>query len=400
MLRRLIPILDTLIVVTGIITVISLIWNWIPLITRSLLPILGFILIGIALYMGRNSTFRKWAIRQYPTPYDVINKRIGNSNNTDKVNDKFYDLFISYKTDDVMKIRPLVEQMLASGVNVWFAEYTINLEEQKGFKQAIDKGIAHSKYGLCFTNNQYIASEYCRDELEQLLLAAENCEPKKLIEIGFPPEPLSHQRYPQLEAVNSICYDGNINRLIGQINKISNLSIQSALPTQMEPPAYLTFGYTNKQYQLDFAGWEITNEGSTADTDGEATGPRYERMCGEYQIRGYLHIGTSIAFPRAQHQTDDRKNYEYGIEFAKAHYAQIPAQCIGVHLFFSHGLSHIALTARGAFGWCRTYSVIIPISGTKQQVEFLFDFYIQSPFGDFCRCTHHMDRVVQSLAWL
>jgi hypothetical protein len=238
---------------------------------------------------------------------------------------------------------------------------------------------------------------YCIGELDQLL-SPRNCGPEHVIEIEFPYHPLPHQRYPQLKNLTTIQYHDDPNSLISQINQITGRSISSSLPARPGSPAYRSFDYGGGQYQLDLAGWNLTSGGSSMERDGEAEGPSFNRMCGEYEVRGYLHIGTQIAFPRANYPSDDRENYEYGIQFAKAHYAVLPMQCMGVHLFFLHGYSHIALTARGVNGWCRTYSVITPNPGAGY-VEFLFDFYMQSPFTAFCRHAHQVERVVQSLAW-
>ncbi len=312
---------------------------------------------------------------------------------------KPYDFFISYKSDDAMQVRPLVEHLLAGGIKVWFAEYTIRLDGRAAFEQAIASGIAHSRYGLCFTNDRYIQSVYCRDELVRLLDPA-NCGPGQVIEIAFPPEALPHQHYPQLDTVHTIHYENDPSSLLTRLAGITGLPVNPDFPQPSASTAYRTFDYDARQYRLDLAGWMLREEGSPVKPGGEAVGPVIERNCGSYAIRGYLHLGTSIAFPRAQYKGDDRENYEYGVQFARVHFAAFPGQCIGVHLFFLHGLSHIALTTRSTMGFIRTYSVIIPLPGTSQYVEFLFDFYLRSPFEVFCQNTHWMDRVVQSLSWL
>ena len=396
--RRLIPIIESLLIFSGIGLLIYLFWDSILTILRSLLTILGSVLVLIALILGIIAILRRRAVHRYRTPYDAIRERIQKSPNPSRSMEKPYDFFVSYKSEDAMKVRPLVEQMLASGVNVWFAEYNITLEGWNAFKHEIDVGIANSSHGLCFTNKDYIKSLNCIYELNQLL-SPQNCGPTRVIEIMFPPQPLPHQLYPQLKTLTSIQYHDDPNELIDQINQVTGRSILSTLPKRPGSPASRSFDYGKNQYRLDLAGWTLRSAGSSMERNGEVEGPVLERMCGKYQVRGYLNIGTQISFPRAAQDSDDRQNYEYGIQFARVHYAQLPMQCIGLHLFFLHGLSHIALTARGSLGWCRTYSVITPMQGTGQQVEFLFDFYMRSPFEEFCRHAHQMERIVQSLAW-
>jgi hypothetical protein len=386
-------------VIAGILALLLFFWQRSPSVLGSIFSLLGLILLVIVIFPFVLYFWRRWSLRQYPTPYDTIEKELQKSPASPQSSDKPYAFFVSYKSDDAMQVRPLVEHLLAGGFKVWFAEYTIRLEGRASFEQAIASGIAHSWYGLCFTNDRYIQSLYCRDELERLL-DPRNCGPSRVIEIAFPPEALPHRHYPQLETGHTIHYQDDPRSLLACLAGLTGLPINQDFPQPSASPACRTFDYGARQYRLDLAGWTVREEGAPVKSGGEAVGPIFERICGKYSIRGYLHLGTSIAFPRAQYQGDDRENYEYGVQFARDHYSIFPGECIGVHLFFLHGLSHITLTARSTMGWIRTYSVIIPLPGSGQHVEFLFDFYLRSPFEVFCQNTHWMDSVVQSLTWV
>jgi hypothetical protein len=393
------PFLYVLWIIAGLLALLLLFWRRSPSVGGAFLSLLGLILLVIVLFPFVLYFWRRRSHRQYPTPFDAIDSKLQESHAFPQSTEKPYDFFVSYKSDDAMQVRPLVEHLLAGGLKVWFAEYTIRLEDRAAFEQAIASGIARSRYGICFTNDRYIQSQYCRDELERLL-DPRNCGPGRIIEIAFPPGSLPHRHYPQLETGHIIHYQDDPRSLFTHLASLTGLPINPDFPQPSASPAYRTFDYGARQYRLDLAGWTVREEGAPVKPDGEAVGPVFERLCGKYSIRGYLHLGTSIAFPRAQYLGDDRENYEYGVQFARNHYSIFPGECIGVHLFFLQGLSHITLTARSTMGWIRTYSVILPLPGSGQHVEFLFDFYLRSPFEVFCQNTHWMDSVVQSFIWV
>lgn len=214
---------------SGIGFVLSLFLDRILPIHPSLLGLIQLVLL-IVLLVPVVVAFVRWqGIRRYRTPYDAVRKRQRRSAGGGGSKDKPYDFFISYKSEDAMRIRPLVEQMLASGLNVWFAEYNITLNSWDAFEREIEAGISNARYGLCFTNKNYIESLYCVAELDQLL-APGNCGPSQVIEIQFPPHALPHQRYPQLKNIPVIQYQDDPDALMAQINQITGQSILSALP--------------------------------------------------------------------------------------------------------------------------------------------------------------------------
>ena len=45
---------------------------------------------------------------------------------------KLYDYFISYKSEDTNIVRIIAEQMMASGLKIWFAEYNIIFSGRSG----------------------------------------------------------------------------------------------------------------------------------------------------------------------------------------------------------------------------------------------------------------------------
>jgi hypothetical protein len=79
-----------------------------------------------------------------------------------------YDAFISYRSSNANFARVIADQLIAVGLNPWFAEYMILLQGRQDFQTRIDAGLARSKYGLIFFSPGYTASMYCMHELKVL----------------------------------------------------------------------------------------------------------------------------------------------------------------------------------------------------------------------------------------
>lgn len=99
-----------------------------------------------------------------------------------------FDLFLSYRSTNVSVARRMADELLASGVNVWFAEYFILLEDRDNWQRAVNKGIRSSDYGLVLTNNDWAKSEYTRHELVEMQNTYGVEAKKKIIEVKIPEE--------------------------------------------------------------------------------------------------------------------------------------------------------------------------------------------------------------------
>ena len=99
--------------------------------------------------------FREWA----HTPYDDVPsaRRLHSA----AMNNKAYDYFISYKSEDAGLVRLIAEQLLANNIKVWFAEFKMLTHNWDDFQREIELGIRHSKFAIAFTNNRYARSLYC-----------------------------------------------------------------------------------------------------------------------------------------------------------------------------------------------------------------------------------------------
>lgn len=313
-----------------------------------------------------------------------------------------YDFFISYKAEDATIVRQFAEQLVASGLSVWFAEYLVLLSGRSDpeVKQAIDDGIQQSKYGICFTNNRYIQSPWCRDELEQLL---KKFAPvlRKVIEIQLSAYPSPHQKYPELAQSSSIQFS-NVNQGLRFIRDASGLPIVITDSEESKNHFPSIFYYNNREYSLDLTGWEIDRQKSSI-LDEDVFGPKFQRWFGKYLFWGHLIIGKQdkhiLRKKLGEGYKSDREYYDNAITFAEYSLEKrFKQECLGVHLLFMHNYSHNVFTTYWSKTWSRLYSIVLPdLDG--EDAEFTFIFFYRESFADFCRYAHYMDKIVQSLTW-
>lgn len=314
-----------------------------------------------------------------------------------------YDVFLSYKSEDVHMVRRIAETLIANRYAVWFAEYQVLLQNYNSFQEAINIGIESCRYGLCFTNDRYIESQYCRHEIEQLLdpLA---CGPDNIIEIMMPYEPRTHELYPDLLHVHSLEHKF-IEETLSHIEKKTRLPINYNIRSDTSGKEDRRhFDNGRERYSLDIQGWDVSEHKYLPSTGGDIEGPKLSRQCKDFRMWGNLIIGNQVDNPRAWGKNlDDRECYKYAMDFAKHYFYKrwwwrLIERPVGLHIFFSHGFSHIGFTAKNCFSvWTRRYSVIVHHPKTDNTLEFAFIFFFQGPFTEFCRYAYLMDDLVESL---
>jgi DNA-binding CsgD family transcriptional regulator len=78
-----------------------------------------------------------------------------------------WDVFISHAWEDKEAIaRPLAEALTARGLRVWFDEFTLAVGDR--LRRSIDKGLAHSQYGIVILSPHFFAKEWPQKELDGL----------------------------------------------------------------------------------------------------------------------------------------------------------------------------------------------------------------------------------------
>jgi len=257
---------------------------------------------------------------------------------------KAFDVFLSYKSEEAVLARQLTEQLVANGLTPWFAEYIIPISERARFLEAIDLGIQGSRFGLCLTNDEYFASIHCQHELRQMLLP-QSCPASGVIEVKVDPRCRPPFEVPWAA---SLAFR-TVSQTLRDLGDIAGFRVE--LPDEQggDAAARNTFLANRGSYSLDLGGWEIGRARDSNAGGGDVRGPTFKRWCGSDLIWGHLIIGPQDPAVRRRPLPvgafDDREYYEEALRFADFFFrTQVRQRCIGVHLLFLDGWSHVAVT--------------------------------------------------------
>jgi len=310
---------------------------------------------------------------------------------------KKYELFISYKSEDVHAVRLIADRLLASGKKVWFAEYNILLIDRSRFQEDIDQGIRDSKFGVAFTNDSYIQSKYCQLEMDQLLRF---CGPKNIINIQMSPDPAALDKYPELKESPSIKFQDTGEALSFIAHKTG---WQIASGTGISPVGaeeYFEGHACEEPYKIDVSGWELIEQSF------HGGGPCYLRNIDGFELFWNLQYGKELAplvydVRRSSSQRDERALYNELCNYALHYFRDLqPGSRVGgVHLYNINGAIQFAISYFDGHFWKRRYSLMLVHPETYDAVEFVFTFQFSGPFKDYCRLVEIMDNVVYSFEW-
>lgn len=352
---------------------------------------------------------------------------------------KDYDLFLSYKSEDVRLARLIAEELLARGVVVWFAEYTMQLQDAACPEAALASGTQSSTYGLLITNDRFSQSEFTRLEARLLL---EHCGHEHLLDLRLPEQPLTHPEMPSLLGIppqqvlawprdKVLACQEHLGEVLGLVKNNTDLIFDASYtdtPGSGPPQVHHNPGH---QYSVDVRGW-----GEPVDGWSEKGLPY---LHGRTTFAGSAVEWQLLTEPSAFVETrplrwsgeviDDRDWLRRLRESGELNLKRINAGCLGkirkahwsgAHLVFSHGYSHLAMTYRaiddrGEKCWVRGYSLVFPIGppplsdrelrcsrlspSVLGNVIFTFVFFFYGPFPELMKLTKQMDRMVDSLNW-
>jgi hypothetical protein len=81
---------------------------------------------------------------------------------------KEWDVFISHASEDKEAFaRPLAKALQDAGIHVWFDEFTLRVGDS--LRRSIDKGLAHSRYGVVVISEPFLQKEWPQKELDGLV---------------------------------------------------------------------------------------------------------------------------------------------------------------------------------------------------------------------------------------
>lgn len=79
-----------------------------------------------------------------------------------------WDMFVSHASEDKEEFaRPLAQALKDRGLRVWFDEFTLRVGDS--LRRSIDKGLAHSRYGVVVISPAFLNKEWPQKELDGLM---------------------------------------------------------------------------------------------------------------------------------------------------------------------------------------------------------------------------------------
>jgi hypothetical protein len=79
---------------------------------------------------------------------------------------KGYDLFIAHATEDKSFVTPLANCLCDNGLSVWYDDFILKAGDS--LRREIDRGLAHSKFGLVVLSHYFFNKHYPQKELDGL----------------------------------------------------------------------------------------------------------------------------------------------------------------------------------------------------------------------------------------
>jgi hypothetical protein len=304
-----------------------------------------------------------------------------------------FDLFVSYKSEDVRVVRAVVDRLLGRGVRVWFAEYVVLLSGREAFQEAIDAGITRSSHAVVFSNDRYAGSDHCKRELD-LIFSPEGPGVGRTFEVRLPPEPNTHRYKADLAHAHWMECDGDVDAVVESLAAFIGAPTAVAGSDEAVEPA-VWFRDTRRGWAIDIAGW--SEHTSSASDPGV---PAWARDVAGRRLRLNVHVGPGTVAPRpVAEDPHDREVFDRSIAFAEEFLRVNGRRPVAVHLLHLGGYSHLVVAYWLGSAWARRYSIVLPDPSTGESIELAFAFGFFGPFAEYCRAVPLMDRVVESLSW-
>ncbi len=87
---------------------------------------------------------------------------------TSRAGNPAWDVFVSHASEDKEQFaRPLAQGLKDRGLRVWFDEFTLRVGDS--LRRSIDKGLAHSRFGVVVISPAFLSKEWPQKELDGLM---------------------------------------------------------------------------------------------------------------------------------------------------------------------------------------------------------------------------------------
>lgn len=325
-------------------------------------------------------------------------------------------VFISYKSQNANIVRRIVDNLIANGFNVWFAEYEVNASNYEEFSRLIDsqitEAIGNSTHAILFTNNLWGNSRYCQHEKTQIL---QGNFPIKAIQVCLPKE--TQPLLPLQESSNIPCIEHKEDSLRETLKFIieelvgSSKGLDQNFYSIEDTPNVFVFRYG----RLNIGRLNYTGCSAGLGRVGKEHEYRFEGELDGIGVRLEIDIdpyNTAVkrrTLEAAQMKiVDDREVYKLMRIRANRWYKKNPLNEHGLHLFFQEGTSNIGFTywtaqPNNSHKWFRVYSVIsqderygIPITVTYYFSALFTTTDRAKSFRKFCSLLNYGEQIIHS----
>jgi len=111
----------------------------------------------------QRSLTHRGAPRRSPTVASLVDDGFGPIDDPNRE----FDLFLCHATENKEFVRPLVGQLEALGVNVWYDETAVSVGDS--LRESIDRGLARSRFGAVILSQEFFAKRWTNYELNGLI---------------------------------------------------------------------------------------------------------------------------------------------------------------------------------------------------------------------------------------
>lgn len=195
----------------------------------------------------KNSLLQKLAEKIDQAPNDLLwefipkNQKVRKENASEAGNsENEWDLFICHASEDKENfVRPLASKLISLGLNVWYDELSLTMGDS--LRRSIDRGLAHSRYGIVVISPNFLRKEWPQKELDGLV-ALEKDGRKVILPIWHQIEEVEVRKYsPTLADRFASKSESGLTRVIDDILEVIGKSSNKNVRSQSEPPSFDSF---------------------------------------------------------------------------------------------------------------------------------------------------------------
>ena len=219
-------------------------------------------------------------------------------------------LFISYATDDKVRVQEYCRELAKQGVSVWLDQNDIDPSDD--LVRRINDGIAGSRYALLFYSSRYAAKPWTSAEHDAIMHAAVVSRDRKVFVVRLDETELPPLLTGKLYFAGSIPVKEVARRIVGVIGHDAPLSV-----TAHPPVAHAPLSSEIPLTRLDDISVEALAELLQTGGIGRATRPSSPVP----ELDGYLHgVGSVRIVLRQSAVTQDRfRDFESVAKIAGTH---------------------------------------------------------------------------------